>query len=203
MTTRFLLVRHATCAQTDSVLLGRACDEPLDRRGVAQAESLGASLAPGGAARILASPRRRAGATAAAIAATVRVPVEVDAAFDEVDFGRWCGRTFAALEADPDWRTWNAHRATARTPAGESLADVQERAWRALSAAAAANAEPPVIVVTHAEVIRALLLRALDWPLEDWPRLDVPPASVSRLTLRGTVADVVTVGEAAHLAGAA
>ena len=40
MTTRFLLVRHATCALSESVLLGRTLDAALDERGARQAVAL-------------------------------------------------------------------------------------------------------------------------------------------------------------------
>ncbi len=32
---------------------------------------------------------------------------------DEIDFGTFTGRSFADLDGDPDWRTWNEDRANA------------------------------------------------------------------------------------------
>jgi thiamine biosynthesis lipoprotein len=42
--TRFLLARHAACAQSEHVLLGRGLDAALDERGTRRAHALAARL---------------------------------------------------------------------------------------------------------------------------------------------------------------
>lgn len=183
MTTRFLLVRHATCAQTHSVLLGRAIDAPLDDDGCRQARAVADRLAGEHPNLLQTSPRLRTRQTAVAIAATTGCSPLVCDLLDEVDFGRWSGQSFAMLEHDPEWRRWNAHRATASTPAGASMTAVQQVVLAHLAELARRCPRQTVVLVTHAEIIRAVLLHARGISLDDFHRVDVAPASVTAVRM--------------------
>lgn len=177
--TRVHLVRHG---QTD--LAGqRLCgvDDPvgLNAEGRARAEGLAERLA-GGAVRLVTSPARRARETAAPLAARLGVEPEIEAALGEIDFGRWTGCAFADLEGDPDWRRWNARRDLARTPGGESMAEVQARVAVWLSGL---NPGSPVVAVSHADVIRAAVLWVLRTSLREHHRFAVDPASITTLAV--------------------
>lgn len=182
MTTRFLLVRHATCALTDYVLLGRSLDPPLDARGRAQARALARQLRGETPARIESSPRKRTRQTAHTIAAAMRRELHIAPELDELDFGAWSGRSFADLDGDPDWRSWNRERGSAHTPSGVTIAGVQAALADHLAALAQAHPDASVLLVTHAEAIRALLMQALHAPLDHWALYPVPPASITRMT---------------------
>ena len=185
MTTRFVLVRHAACAQTDDVLLGRTLDAPLDARGRTQARALATRLAHERPALVASSPRLRARQTAVAIAAHARCAMRTSDALDEVEFGHWDGQSFAQLMRDPQWLHWNTHRNIAATPAGETMARVRERASACLRALAEEFDARTVVVVTHAEIIRALLLRVRHLPSSTFWKIEVPPASANALLLDG------------------
>ncbi|MBN8726350.1 MAG: histidine phosphatase family protein [Xanthomonadales bacterium] len=179
MPTRFLLVRHATCAQTEEVLFGRSVDAPLDARGVCQAETVAGRLRTESVLRVESSPRLRALQTAGRIAATCGRGLRTEPALDEVDYGRWGGQRFEALEADPAWRFWNGSRASAVTPAGVRIADVQARALAHLDVLAGAHPGGSLVLVTHAEIVRCIVLAALGRPLDEYWSVDVPPASLT------------------------
>jgi probable phosphoglycerate mutase len=181
MHTRFLFVRHATCAQTDSVLLGRRIDAPLDARGEREAAELAERLRRERPVRVEASPRLRAQQTAQAICAATGLRLHVRAALDEIDFGHWSGRRFDELALDPSWRHWNAEREHAVTPAGETIAGVQMRVLRLLRVLARRFAGATLVLVTHAEIVRSVLLHALGAPAGDYRFVDVPPASLTVL----------------------
>lgn len=185
MNTRFVLVRHAACAQTDSVLLGRSVDAPLGARGRAQASALAWQLARERPVVVATSPRLRARQTAIAIAAHADCAMFAFDALDEVDFGSWCGQSFATLARDPHWQRWNTQRGLAATPAGETIVRVRARATTCLRALADRFGAHTIVVVTHAEVIRTLLLRACRKPANSYWQIDVPPASTTTLSLRG------------------
>jgi probable phosphoglycerate mutase len=102
---------------------------------------------------------------------------------DELDFGHWSGQTFDELARDPDWRRWNERRDSAATPAGERIRDVQARVLRHLHRLREAFPGRPMILVTHAEVIRAALLYWLQAPVDAYRRLAISPASISRVRL--------------------
>jgi probable phosphoglycerate mutase len=117
-----------------------------------------------------------------AIASLIKAPVETSVDLDEVDFGAWAGLSFEALAADPAWSHWNAERAIATTPAGDSMVAVQRRMRRAFALAARRGG---AILVTHAEPIRAALASALNLSLDACARLEISPASVSSLDASG------------------
>lgn len=155
----------------------------LDARGRAEAAAV-ARHVPGGA-RIVSSPRQRARETAAALSDTV----EVSAALDEVDFGEFTGRTFAALRDDRDWRRWNAERATARCPGGETMAEVVARAVGFV----AACGEGVTVAVTHADIVRGVVAHYLGLPLDRIFQFDCDPGSMTTLVLEGAGARLVAL----------
>ncbi|HEY0938684.1 MAG TPA: histidine phosphatase family protein [Steroidobacter sp.] len=183
MTNELILVRHARCEHMDEMLLGRTVDAPLDAQGVRQAEATASALRHRDDLLIMASPRRRARQTAAAIAALTGGEVVSSDAIDEIDFGPWSGQTFAQLAGDAGWRYWNEHRSSAATPSGERIADVQARMLRQLNRWREDFPGRVIAIVTHAEVIRAVLMHWLDAPIDGYGRLAIDPASYSTVSL--------------------
>ena len=181
-----VLVRHATCAQLDRVLLGRTIDEPLDLRGEGQARALARRLIAFPELAIHSSPRRRARHTAGIIAAQRESVVTIAPLMDEVDFGSWSGRTLAALADDAQWQRWNQYRAVTRTPAGDSIRDVQARAMAYFRKLQQTEDARTVAIVTHAEVIRSVVLLAMQASAEDYRRVQISPASMTLLSIQGT-----------------
>lgn len=175
------MVRHATCAHIDDTLLGRAVDAPLDARGAMQARALAERLRCETPLRIECSPRRRTLQTALAIANGAHCGMRVAAPLDELDFGDWAGRSFAQLEGDRRWQSWNRDRDHACTPAGVGIRTLQHSVGRYLATLAATCAGATLVLVTHAEIIRAIVLHCLGAPASDYPQIAIDPASVTRL----------------------
>ena len=166
------LVRHAEHALLGRTLAGRMAGVGLNDAGRAQA----ARLAGLHVDAVVSSPQQRAQETAAAFG----MPIQTDPAWDEVDFGAWSGMEFAQLDPDPAWQLWNTVRSTAPTPGGETMLAVQARAVAGL---AALRAYGDVVVVSHLDVLRAVLAHVLGMPLDFVFRLDLTPASRSVVTL--------------------
>jgi broad specificity phosphatase PhoE len=190
-----ILVRHATCAQMDSVLLGRSIDAPLDANGEAQARALAERLLPLDDLLLECSPRQRTRQTAGAIALRRGGQVQAAPAMDEIDFGSWSGKTFAELAGDPAWRRWNEQRSTACTPAGENIEQVQARAMAHLRQLQQDFAARTVAIVTHAEIVRSLVLRATNAPIDDYHRIEISPASLTTFSMDGPELLVATLNE--------
>ncbi len=193
MATTVYLIRHGAHGHLDRTLSGRQPGLPLTERGRAQARALGEDFAAVGLTAIHSSPVRRARETADAIGAACGLPVAVVPALDEIDFGAWTGRAFAELEGDPSWREWNRHRATARAPGGETMAEAVERAWAHLTALVDSAR---VALVTHCDVVRGVVARAIGLSLDHVHRFAVDAASVTRLTLAGGAATLESLNGA-------
>jgi ribonuclease H / adenosylcobalamin/alpha-ribazole phosphatase len=195
-----VLVRHAACPQMDRVLLGGSADGPLDERGEGQARYVARCLLAVPELIVESSPRRRTRHTAGIIAAARDIAVRVVPQMDEVDFGSWSGQTFEALAADPQWRRWNRYRAVTRTPAGDSIRDVQARVLAHFRRLEQVFDEQTIAIVTHAEVIRSAVLLALQAPIDDYHRYEIEPASLTRLTVEGAQLRLDSVNERAAAA---
>lgn len=195
LTATFLLVRHAVTADVDVRLSGRRPGVPLSAAGAAQAAALGARLAGARLDAIVASPLERTRETADAIGRAAGVVVETDDALVEIDVGEWTGVGFDRLHADPRWATWNAERATARCPGGESMAEAQARIVGVLRALAAARAGQVVALVTHSDLIRASVCDVLGLGLAGIHRFDIDPASVTRVVAGDWGARLLSLNE--------
>jgi len=174
-----LLVRHATHDLVDQVLVGRMAGVSLGSEGRRQAASLAQTASTLGVTCVQSSPRERALETAAPIARRLDLPVEICPELDELDFGHWTGRSFMELSSDPDWCLWNAQRGRMRAPGGESMAEAQARIIRHLQTVSEVGPYGPIIMVTHAEIIRAALLHCMSLPLGAWHQIEVEPASIT------------------------
>jgi probable phosphoglycerate mutase len=196
VTTTFFLVRHATHALVDRVLVGRMGGVPLDARGQQQARDLGQQLCQERLTGIQSSPRERALETARAIGVRTRLPIEISDEVDEIDVGGWTGLSFEELASLPDWHCWNTMRGTARPPDGESMAELQARVVRHLEKVHAKYPYGRIAIVTHAEVVRAAILHYLGLSLDQFFRIEVRPATVSILVLGDRSSKVVKMNEA-------
>lgn len=182
--TRILLIRHGATDSAGSVLCGRMPGVHLNAEGRVQAQKLGSHLKNYGAlGAVVCSPLERAVETAEALSAPQGIPVTIDHRFNEFDFGIWTGRTFAQLREQPMWAEYNQYRSTHGAPEGEALVDVQGRAWKGIRSLCDQFPEATVAVVSHADVIRSILMLALGIPLDNVLRLDIQPASVSELSV--------------------
>jgi broad specificity phosphatase PhoE len=192
MQRRVLLVRHGSYSFLDRGLGGRG-DFALSEQGRAEAERAGIWLLRYHPVAIVSSPVQRARETADLIALRLGHPVQVDAAFAEIEFAAWSGKRFEDLDRDPAWHAWNRFRSTARVPGGESILEVQLRAVTGLLHHAALHPEGDLAVVSHADVIKAVLMHFLGCPLDMMRRIEISPGSLSELVLYSQDAKVLAI----------
>ena len=196
MTATFFLVRHAAHDNVGGFLAGRAPGVRLGEAGRAQATRLAERMRRERFEAVHASPRERTQETAAAIAQGCGIAaVTTQAALDEIDFGVWSGRSFDDLDTDWDWRRWNTVRTLSRTPAGDTVLAVQSRAVGLVEDLRARAPDAASVLVTHADVIKAIVAFFLQMPLDAWPRLQIQPASITTLVLDDWSAAVTGLNE--------
>ena len=165
------------------VLCGRMPGVHLNAEGEREAAQLARCLkSKVQLSSVVSSPFERAVETAEIIGREQEVAVSIDEDFGEVAFGDWTGKYFAELQGDPAWQWYNEHRSLSRAPLGESLTAVQARASRGLADVSKRYEGGTVAVVTHGDVIRALLVLLLGMSLDHISRLEIAPASVSELS---------------------
>ena len=199
--TTVLLVRHGATATTGTVLPGRAPGLHLAERGVAQAEAVSVRLAE--LARkpsaLYVSPLERARETAAPIARALRLRPVVEKGLLECDFGTWTGKRLSALRRRSDWRAVQHAPSTFRFPEGESFAEMQLRIWSTLERLARQHRNRTIVVVSHADPIKAAVTYAQGVPLDLFQRTVVSTCSVSAISFTDSTPVVLCVNSTGTL----
>jgi broad specificity phosphatase PhoE len=178
------LVRHGHHGLVDRVLCGRMPGVQLDELGCDQMATTAEILARYGPSAIQSGPQRRALQSAAIIANRCGCAVEIASGFDEIDMGEWTGAAFADLASDKKWRKWNARRGTARPPGGESMSALQRRVIEHLEQLKGQVGN--IVIVSHAEPIRAALMYYLRISLDHFHSVQIDPASISTVRIEGS-----------------
>ncbi|MDT8899070.1 MAG: histidine phosphatase family protein [Thermanaerothrix sp.] len=180
MTKIVLLIRHAENDVMYRRLAGRLPGVHLNRRGQQQALGLARMLLGMPVQALYTSPLERAVETAQPLARALGLGVEIRPGLNEIDFGRWQGRSYKQLQRTQLWRVLQATPSRVRFPEGEALSEAQQRVVAELESLAV---EGIIACVTHADVIRLALLHFLNMTLDDLHRLIVAPASLSAILL--------------------
>lgn len=182
------LVRHGETEWNRAGRMQGRQDSPLTAQGRDQARRVGTLLReligdPDGCIKLV-SPLGRTAQTAAIIAEAMgidRTGFGVEPLVQEIAWGDWEGRTLEEIAAtDPEgWRRFQADRWSQAPPAGESYADLAERARRWLDSVADLTT---VLLVSHGGFGRVLRGHYLRLPPDDVRAQAVPQDAVFRLT---------------------
>ena len=177
--TKLVLVRHAVTEQTGPMLTGRTPGVDLSEDGKRQAKALGERLAELPVAVVYASPIERTSQTAEAIAGHHGIEVRELPGVIEADYGEWTGGKLADLAKTDLWKTVQRAPSRARFPGGESLTEMQVRMVSALEKVVADHTGEMVVVVSHADPIKAAIAHYTGLHLDLFQRVVVSPASVT------------------------
>ena len=199
---RIFLVRHGETSWNREGRFQGQIDVPLNDIGLRQADAVADALKDVAFDRIISSGLSRALRTALPLASRMRLGmgVETDDDLREIGHGLWEGCTAAEVEAmyPGALALWHTRPETVVMPEGESLADVQNRAWPALLRIAEEKGET-IAVFTHDAVLKVLLMKALDCPLSCFWRFQLANGSITLLELGDKGWRIPLMGEAGHL----
>ncbi len=165
--TEIWLVRHGeTEWNREQRFMGQE-NIPLNRAGLQQAADLAASLRGQHFDALYSSDLLRARQTAEALAATLSLPLQLDARLREVMLGVWQGQTHADVQAryPLQWAERYTNPPDFRPPAGETISEMADRAAPILDEIAAAHPNGRVLLVSHGILLAALICRARGLPL--------------------------------------
>jgi len=193
------LLRHGEHVLQGRALVGRTPGIGLSEKGRAEIAAVAERLAGEGIAALYASPLQRTRETAEIVGERLGLAVALHDDLIELDFGDWTGATFDAIRSDPRWEPWRTQRSLASIPGGESMRQVQRRAVEALLEISGRHAEDSVVLVSHGDVIRAVLVFALGMPLDFYGRLEVGQGSLSTLRLDAGGIRVLAINERPRL----
>lgn len=198
-----VLVRHGVTAATGSRLGGRT-SAPLSDGGRGQARAVADRLARSGTtfADLYSSPVIRALETADPIASRLDLELEELPGVAEFDYGEWTDRTLKQVRRTKAWRWVQRTPSRFTFPGGESFRSAQQRAVDAVESIVERHTDRQnVVVVSHADVIKALVAHYAGVPLDLFQRLVISPASLTVLEIpRDGDPRLLTMNDTAHLA---
>ena len=202
LATRVLLIRHG---QTEWNLQGRfqgQLDSNLSSVGKAQANALRHTFSAAPLAQLYSSDLGRAFDTAQLLQGDVATDVQTDSRLRERAMGVFQGNTRADIETQfPEaWKQYKSLDPDYRIEGGgESIHDVQKRAFGCLEELAARHVGETIGCVTHGGFIRIVLKAVLGIPFQNPTRFRVLNTSVHHLISESPGWAIETLGAIHHL----
>lgn len=176
-----VLVRHAhSQANAAGILSGRRPNIALSEKGRTQAQELAIRLGELKVKELRVSPLQRCVETIDPWVSTKsRIRRIEDHGITEVDYGKWSGRTLRSLSREKLWKIVQENPSRVFFPDGEGMANMQARAIESMHQALASTGTGAVVMVSHGDVIKALVAANLGMRLDDFQRIIIDPASVT------------------------
>ena len=176
-----VLVRHAhSQANAAGILSGRRPNIALSEKGRTQAQELATRLGELKVKELRVSPLQRCIETIDPWVSTKsRIRRIEDHGITEVDYGKWSGRTLRSLSREKLWKIVQENPSRVFFPDGEGMANMQARAIESMHLALSSTGTGAVVMVSHGDVIKALVAANLGMRLDDFQRIIIDPASVT------------------------
>lgn len=168
MTAIVIGLRHGEVHNPDHVIYAGLPGFGLSERGREQARAMAEDLAQLDVVAVYASPLDRAVETAGFVAASTGAEVVTDDRLQEwKHWYQWAGLTWEQLQerAADAWEAYTTDPGSVTS--GESLAELGDRMQSWLRDALERHDRGVVVVVSHLEPLRAILMRLLDRPAAD------------------------------------
>ena len=186
---RLLLLRHGETEWSISGQHTGSTEIDLTENGRTQAKLAGSVLSGLNLVDplVISSPRQRALVTAELAGLTVN---EISPLLAEWDYGEYEGVTTKEIrKTDPDWLVW-----THGCPGGESVAQVSERADRAIAMAMEYMESHDVVFVSHGHFSRSVITRWVELPLVEGSRFGMRTGSIAMCGFEHGIRQLLALG---------
>ena len=199
---KVILVRHGETEWNRlHQIQGSNSDTPLNNTGKQQVKRLALRLKKEPIQAIYCSPLERALETAWTIASHHRLEVLLEPDLKEFDLGELEGTKIEDL--DKSYREilfiTRDGETFPRVPGGESLREVQQRAWSAIQRIISQHPEGEIVIVSHYFLLLTILCQGLNLPLLEMSRLRLDAASMSILTFNGQFSRLLLLNDTCHI----
>lgn len=198
--TRLILIRHGESLYNLEKRYTGQTDVPLTEKGVLQAKITADYIIENYKIdEIYSSDLSRAVETARPIADALGLTIKTDERLREIYAGEWQKLLFSEVKAryPEEYEEYKRSEGLKRTRGGESLIDVQERAYSAVLDIIRDNPGKTVLISSHNGPIKALLAKLLGIGLPEMK--SVSNNSVSEVLCEGGKYEVIKLGYDGHL----
>ena len=197
-----LLVRHGETEWNKSGKFLGQFDVPMNERGMGQARETAIAVSIDTPTALYSSPLARTMQLAAEISRLTSLPVTPMSGLKELDLGEMEGLSGSELrEQWPDFHTgWRDNPGPMVMPGGESLAQLQDRAWDAyLQMEKDHGGDEVLVVVSHNFTIRTIITRILGMPWDSFHNMTLSLASICSVESNARGRRLVTFNSICHL----
>lgn len=196
---QLILIRHGETLWNKEGRIQGTSDIALSETGIEQARKLAYSLKDSDIGAIHASPLKRAHQTAEIINSFHQKKIEFHPELMEMDQGDFEGLSFKELlTREKEFiHRWIADPASVRIPHGESLTEVQIRAWQPIEKII--NGGKNALVVAHNFTIAAILCRFRNISLSEFRAACVDTASKTVIRIRNGETRIEAINDRSHL----
>lgn len=196
------VVRHGETEWNAAGRLQGSLDSDLNATGLTQMVRVARRCQGLGITRLWTSPTRRARQSAELIARAIpALTIEERADLRECDLGELEGKTRAEAEriCPGFMQRWLTDPTSLRVPGAEPVAAFVERVGGCLNELSELHGSSPILVLTHAGVIRVLLGLVLGLEPGSTNRLNPSNGGISVFESERSVLRLTTFNETAHL----
>jgi probable phosphomutase (TIGR03848 family) len=183
---KIVLLRHAhSTANNSGILAGQIAGISLSKDGVRQAENLVERIGKSSFDSIRVSPLQRCEETINPwISSRFSRGLEnylLDDGLIEMNYGLWSGRKLSSLRREPLWKLIQATPSKVKFPEGERFTAMQRRALTSVQEAVSSKKNGTHLLVSHGDVIKAIIAGLINLKLDNFQSLVIDPASISIL----------------------
>ena len=178
---KLYLIRHGETDYNNALRFQGQTDIPLNQKGIEQAEKAADFFRDIPLQAIYTSTLIRAKTTAEIIAGAKGMEVQETDALREMSFGVWENMNSKDIQKKyaKEWKDFFASPARTTIPQGESMSDVQKRAYPTVQEILDRYPEGDVAFVAHGGIIRVLMCTMLGLDLNRAWHLHVGNASIT------------------------
>ena len=178
---KLYLIRHGETDYNSALRFQGQTDILLNRKGIEQAERVAEFFRDIPLQAIYTSSLKRASATAEIIGRVKGIEPQETDALREMSFGIWENMDSKDIQKKfaKEWKDFFASPANIKIPQGESMSDVQKRAYPEVQRILDQYPEGDVAFVAHGGIIRVLICTMLGLDLNRSWHLHVGNASIT------------------------
>ncbi|MEI8066055.1 MAG: histidine phosphatase family protein [Actinomycetes bacterium] len=192
------LIRHGlSTANATGILAGRDESVHLNDAGNEQARLLAIRLSIEKFDRIYSSPLPRCQETIAPYLEKAKTTAIIEPNFIEMEYGTWSGKKLSKLSKKDMWPTIQNTPSRVRFPHGESFLEMSHRANQALHNVS--EGFEKVCIVSHGDVIKAIVAAQLSLSVDHLQKFAVDPASITIISIGKARSTLLKLNDTSHL----
>ena len=197
---KIVLLRHAhSTANNSGILAGQITGISLSKDGSRQADNLIERIGKSSFDSIRVSPMQRCEETISPwVSSKFSRGLEnylLDDGLIEMNYGSWSGRKLSSLRREPLWKLIQSSPSKVKFPDGERFVAMQRRALASVQEAVDSKKSGTHLLVSHGDVIKAIIAGLINLKLDNFQSLVINPASISILDVDAQGARLIMLND--------